>query len=92
MKKENNIFEQYLDSLPAFSNEAEQVEHQKKFMLNLSSKDLMGFLNFQQKAVFADLHSVLDNPVSSTKNIEDVNLYIDKLQNAISVSMPLKAA
>ena len=92
MENRNNIFEQYIESLPLFNMESERFEHQKNFMLNLSSKDLMDFLNFQQEAVFADLHSVLDNPVSSPKNIEEVNLYVDKIQNAISVSMPLKAA
>ena len=92
MKKEINIFEQYIESLPLFSTESERFDHQKNFMLNLSPKDLMDFLSFQQKAVFADLHTALDNPLSSQKNIEDINLYVDKLQNAISVQMPLKAA
>jgi hypothetical protein len=35
--------------------EGERFEHQKNFMLNLSAKDLVDFLNLQQEAVFSDV-------------------------------------
>jgi hypothetical protein len=92
MKNKDNIFEQYIESLPLFKTESERFEHQKNFMLNLSPKDLVNFLNLQQEAVFADLHNVLDNPTSSQKDIVEINLFVDKMQNAIVAPSSLKAA
>ena len=92
MENRNNIFEQYIESLPLFKTEGERFEHQKNFMLNLSAKDLADFLNFQQQAVFADLHNVLDNPMSSQKDIVEINLFVDKMQNTIVAPSSLKAA